>query len=137
MIASICAIQLVIEFFANFLASVFAAGLAGALSLIVLIPMAIVHHLEKKKAEREEEFAYAPIPQPSTPRYSAYNTRPESTRTEPIMTCKQPARPTLNKPEYIPEPFSSVPNSTEKRAQNKRKKLLPMKNQATMLYIEN
>lgn len=117
-----------VEFFANFLASIFTAGLAGALSLIVLIPMAIVKHLEKKKAEREAVFEYTPhtpTPQPGVPRYPAYNTRPEPARTEPIATYKQHERPSFNKPEYLPTSVaSSAPPSIEKRAPKQEKKVV-------------
>lgn len=117
-----------VEFFANCLASIFTAGLAGAMSLIVLIPMAIVKHLEKKKTEREAEFKYTPYtptPQPGVHRYPAYNVRPGTTRNEPIATYKQPESSSFNKPEYPPVSVaSSAPPSAEKRAPRQEKKVV-------------
>ena len=108
----------------NIITSIVTLVIAGAMSLIVLIPMAIVKHLEKKKAERKAEFKYTPTPQPGVPRYPAYNTRPEPARTEPITTYKQPERPSFNKPKYPPVSVaSSAPPSTEKRAPKQEKKV--------------
>lgn len=114
--------------YANIITSIVTLVIAGAMSLIVLIPMAIVKHLEKKKAEREAVFEYTPhtpTPQPGVPRYPAYNTRPEPARTEPIATYKQHERPSFNKPEYLPTSVaSSAPPSIEKRAPKQEKKVV-------------
>lgn len=112
----------------NIITSIVTLVIAGAMSLVVVIPMAIVKHLEKKKAKRETEFEYTPYtpaPKSNTPRYPAYNTRPKPTRTEPITTYKQPERPFFNKPKYPPMSVaSSAPPSIEKRAPKQEKKVV-------------
>lgn len=108
------------DFSTNIIGSIFVLIMASAMSLIVIIPMAIVSCLEKKKAKREEEFfadstPYVPKPQPITTQH-AYN-HPKPTP-KPAPTYTRPESPTFTQPEtrpvHTPEPTPKI-QSAERR----------------------